>query len=151
MRMDYLCGHWVCVCFSLSHIHTHWETRKESKSRRIECQNEWGKEEKKLWHEWFVIMQYTYYPASYVFQAYTAWVPHAFHSTLYKCMFVWKTHHHESFMECNVITNDLKCNAPNARAHSFAWYFFFTVFWPYQRIHTYNYNTAICICWQRGM
>lgn len=57
-------------------------------------------------------------------------------------MYAWKTHHHESFMECNVITNDLKCNAPSA--HSFAWYFLFSD--PINAfIHIIIY---CCVCWQ---
>lgn len=138
MRMDYLCGHWVCVCLSRTHANVK-EREKGAATKELHVRMSEEKGEKKLWHEWFAAT--ATFPARYLMPT-----PHGLHVLRFllcmNTMYAWKTHHHESFMECNVITNDLKCNAPSA--HSFAWYFLFSD--PINAfIHIIIY---CCVCWQ---
>lgn len=111
---------------SAAHAHMQkWEREKGAAAATKEWDVKMSEEkgEKKLWHEWFASTTTTF-PARYLMptQHSMSYTCFAFSSA---CMYyAWKTHHHESFMECNVITNDLKCNAPSA--HSFAWYFLFS-------------------------
>lgn len=95
---------YVCVCVSVCLLFT----VKTEKNGRISQKWVNGKGKRKLWHEWFAIYTCTLSARCIYFKP----TQHEQHAR-----FIFSlcngTHHHESFMECNVITNDFEmCNAP---------------------------------------